>query len=72
MFCFLMFALNLFLYVSGGKDRMEYLNSVQFKKGDAHVIRRNNLYEDVLNVYRDQSIVHEYPIEIKYRLMTVE
>jgi hypothetical protein len=40
--------------------------SINAKKGEVHTIDRDNIYEDVLDIYRSGEIVGEYPIEIKY------
>ena len=50
----------------GDTERVSYLESVGCVSGPKRTIDRANLYEDVLDVYREGDIVQEYPLFIKY------
>ena len=52
--------------LSGERERLMYMKSINAVKGDTRVVDRSNLYEDVLNMYRRGHIVGECPIYIKY------
>ena len=32
-----------------------------------HVVDRENLYEDVIDMYREDDIVEDYPVVVKYK-----
>ncbi len=42
------------------------MRSINAVKGDTRVIDRNNVYEDVIDIYRCGEIVGEYPIYIQF------
>ena len=42
------------------------MESVDAVKGLPHTIDRSNIYEDILDLYREGNIVAEYPIIVKY------
>lgn len=50
----------------GERERLVYMKSVNAVKGCIRVIDRDNLYEDVIDVYRCGDIVGECPIQIKF------
>lgn len=47
-------------------ERLVYMKSVNAVKGATRVVDRNNIYEDVIDIYRSGDIVGECPIHIKY------
>ena len=50
----------------GDQERILYMRSINAVKGLPHKVDRSNIYEDVLDLYREGSIVGEHPILIKY------
>ena len=50
----------------GDQERISYMKSISAVKGLLHTIDRSNVFEDVLDLYRQGSIVGEDPICIKY------
>lgn len=58
--------INSMLFSIGEKDRSQYMKSVNVRRGDLHIIDRDNVYEDVLDLYTIGEIIGECPINIKY------
>jgi hypothetical protein len=48
------------------KQRLVYMKSVNALKGSTRVIDRDNIYEDVIDMYRSGDIVGECPIHIEF------
>ena len=42
------------------------MNSIDVKRGQLRIIDRDNIFEDVVDMYRTGDIIEEFPIEIKY------
>lgn len=49
-------------------DCHKYLTSEKFVPGLERTVDRDNLFEDVIDTYREGDIVGEYPIFITYKL----
>jgi hypothetical protein len=47
-------------------DNSDYLKSIGCAPGAVHEIDRNDVYNDVLRLYEETSIIYECPIEIKF------
>ena len=48
------------------KERRLYMKSVDAVKGLPHTVDLSNIYEDVLDLYKENNIMCEYPIIVKY------
>lgn len=48
-------------------ERKLYLESINAVVGILHKVDRNNLFEDVIDLYREGGIVGEYPIFVEYK-----
>ena len=48
-------------------ERLQYMKSVHARFGDEHTITRENIYEDVIDLYREGVIVGECPISIEFK-----
>lgn len=42
------------------------MKSIDVKEGGEHIISRNNVYNDVISLYREDEIIGEYPITISF------
>lgn len=51
---------------SGEEERLLYMKSVNAVAGVEHTIDRTNLYEDVIDLYREGDVVGECPIKIEF------
>ncbi len=54
-------------WLSADKQRLSYLNRGQFVPGIERVVDRDNLYEDVIDMYGEGEVVQDYPLVVKYR-----
>ncbi len=43
------------------------MQSAGFMLGPTQIVDRNNIYEDVIDMYSEGEIVGEYPLVIKYK-----
>lgn len=50
----------------GERKRLEYMKSINAVKGAVRVVDRDNVYEDVIDMYKCGEIVGECPINIKF------
>lgn len=48
------------------KERLRFMVSIGAKKGEQRIVDRNNVFEDVLDMYRIGEVLGECPIKIKY------
>lgn len=64
MYCNLILCVN--AVFKGEKERLEYMKSINATKGELYTVDRDNIYEDVVDMYRTGDIVGECPIKIKY------
>ena len=55
-----------FFFLIGERKRLMYMKSVNAVKGGTRIVDRNNVYEDVIDMYRCGDIVGECPIHIKF------
>ena len=56
---------NLLIYHVGEKERVAYMKSVGAIPGE-HMVDRENVFEDVIDLYRQGEVVGEYPIKIEF------
>ena len=54
------------LFYADDMERLKYLKSINAVEGRVHIITRQNLYEDVIDLYREGEVVGEYPITISF------
>jgi len=47
-------------------ERKRYLESIGATYGYTHEINRSNLFQDVLNLYKDEDVAKEYPLAMKF------
>ena len=58
--------MNPFLLLTDMKERAQYLRTIGSKPGSLRTVDRNNVYEDVIDLYRSGEIIGEFPIDIRY------
>ena len=58
--------INVFWFVFYFIERIAYMQSLPLLPGCIHYVRRINIFNDVLKVYSEWSILEEYPIRISF------
>ena len=53
-------------FTSSSDERKRYLESIGATYGYTHEINRSNLFQDVLNLYKDEDVAKEYPLVIEF------
>lgn len=56
-----------FNYLYYTEERMKYMEQIQAEFGKEHCIERRKVYQDVLDLYRENEIVNECPIYITFK-----
>ena len=58
---------SFFFYNLAEKERLEYLSTLETCNGVIHTVRREYIFDDVMELYQcDLGIVREFPLRVKY------
>ena len=58
---------NLFLIPLAERERLDYLHSIETCQGAFHTIKRENVFDDVIEMYTSNTLIAKgFPIRIKF------
>ena len=52
--------------VDASSEREDYMVSIGATYGGNHVIRRSSVFEDVMQLYQQEQMAKEFPVNIKF------
>ena len=56
----------IFVFIVAVEKRIDFINSMDTHFSQTHVIKRSEIYEDLMVLFENQNVLSEYPLCISF------